>query len=91
MKTASLKCVGWIPGRGKYSGLIGALALTGIVKQKDIQICVGEGMTEDDRRRRVSSYIGKIIEVVYDNMVEDPETHEYILENPKYLKTNEES
>ena len=63
VKDADLKCVGVTEGRGKYVGMIGSLELEssdGLVK-----VSVGSGLTDVDRKKDPSEYVGKIIEIKY--------------------------
>lgn len=63
VKDADLKCVGVTEGQGKYVGMIGSLELEssdGLVK-----VSVGSGLTDADRKKDSLEYVGKIIEIKY--------------------------
>lgn len=66
-KTADLLCVGVEEGEGKYTNMIGALIL------KDSEgrtVSVGSGLTDRDRQASVSRFVGKIIEIEYEQLME---------------------
>jgi ATP-dependent DNA ligase len=62
-----LRVVGIQPGTGKYEGMIGAL----LCESSDgvIQVDVGSGLSDDDRRR--DDYIGKIVAVTYNARIKN--------------------
>jgi ATP-dependent DNA ligase len=70
-KTADLTCVGHLFGTGKYEGMIGSLVCKGIVEGVPVEVAVGSGLTDDDRAKKPTSYIGKTIEVKYNTVVQD--------------------
>lgn len=63
--TADLKCIDVEEGTGKYTGLVGSLVLkdsTGrIVK-------VGSGLTDDQRQLSTKFFIGKVVEISYEQI-----------------------
>lgn len=66
-KTADLLCIGIEPGDGKYTGLIGSLLL------KDSEgrvVSVGSGLSDDDRAKDKTFYIGKTIEIEYEQILD---------------------
>jgi ATP-dependent DNA ligase len=62
-----LRVVGIQPGTGKYEGMVGAL----LCESSDgvIQVDVGSGLSDDDRRR--DDYIGKIVAVTYNARIKN--------------------
>lgn len=54
-------------GTGKYKGMIGSL----LCESSDgvIKVSVGSGLTDDDRKRPVEDYIGKIVTINYTNRI----------------------
>ena len=65
--TADLLCIGYKMGTGKYEGMIGSL------KMKDSQgrICdVGSGMDDADRLFDPKHFIGKVLEVEYEQIMD---------------------
>jgi len=66
-KTADLLCMGTEPGEGKYQGMIGALVLK---DTKGRQVRVGSGLNDSDRLVSPYDYIGKIIEIEYEQILD---------------------
>jgi ATP-dependent DNA ligase len=64
--TADLLCVDIICGDGKYQGLIGSLVLK---DSKGRQVAVGSGLSDADRRAGYDTYIGKVIEIEYEQIL----------------------
>jgi ATP-dependent DNA ligase len=62
-----LRVVDIQPGTGKYEGMVGAL----LCESSDgvIQVDVGSGLSDDDRRR--DDYIGKIVAVTYNARIKN--------------------
>lgn len=93
VKTADLKCIGWLEGDGKYEGKIGALTLEGEVEGQFIIVNVGSGLTDADRGLTVwnegewqmSYYMDKTIEVKYNSLIQDSKTEEWSLFLPRYV------
>jgi ATP-dependent DNA ligase len=84
---ADLLCVGVQPHK-KKEGWIGALILEsadGIIKVK-----TGTGLKEVDRQKDPSEYIGKIIEVEYNEITDDKSTGQKSLFLPVYVDTRED-
>lgn len=65
--TADLKCIDIIGGDGKYHGLIGSLVL---IDSNGISVSVGSGMSDFDRQKPYDYYIGKIIEIKYEQILD---------------------
>lgn len=66
-KTADLLCIAVAEGEGKYQGMIGALVL------KDSEgrvVSVGSGLDDADRRTFSQCYIGNIIEIEYEQILD---------------------
>lgn len=67
-KTADLLCIDVIPGEGKYNEMIGALVLQ---DSEGRIVSVGSGLDDNDRKPELSDYyIGKIIEIEYEQIME---------------------
>jgi len=66
-KTADLKCVDIIEGEGKYRGMIGALVLT---DEEGKTVCVGSGLDDNQRGYHADSFIGKVIEIAYEQVLD---------------------
>ena len=67
-----LRVVGIQPGTGKYEGMVGAL----LCESSDgvIQVDVGSGLSDDDRRR--DDYISKIVAVTYNARIKNKQGKE---------------
>ncbi len=83
-KTADLLCTGTTPGTGKYEGMIGALICTGIVEDKHIMVKAGSGMNDHQRALSPSIYIGMIIEIKYNSVIQDQRTGQWSLFIPRF-------
>lgn len=66
-KTADIKCVGVEEGEGKYTYLIGALVLE---DSKGRRVSVGSGLTYSHRCMTENYFIGKIIEIEYEQILD---------------------
>ena len=65
--TADLLCIGVIAGTGKYEGLIGSLTL----KDKAGRIvCVGSGMSDEQRQLDNGHFIDRVVEIFYEQIVD---------------------
>ena len=65
--TADIECIDTELGEGKYSGLIGSL----ILRDKVGRVCkVGSGLSDADRAYHEDYYIGKIIEISYEQIID---------------------
>lgn len=68
-READLLCVGWTEGNNKYEGMIGNLLLES--SDGVITVSCGSGLNDEDRKRDPNDFIGKIIEIQYNERVED--------------------
>lgn len=87
---ADLLCVGVNPGSGKYEGMIGSLQLQGTVNGKFVTVDCGSGMTDYDRSRPANTYVGKTIEITYNDVVMDTSTNKWSLFIPVYQSVRED-
>lgn len=62
--TADVKCIGIEEGEGKYQGHIGSLIC---VDENGIEVKVGSGLTDADRKLSDDYFIGKTIEIAYES------------------------
>lgn len=70
--TIDLKCVGTIPGKHKITGMIGSLVCEGNTDDGvAINVNVGTGLTQEDRSLDESYYIGKTIEIEYNETIQN--------------------
>ena len=66
-RTADLRCIGTNDGEGKYVGLIGSLSL----QDNDGRIVsVGSGLSDWDRNRLPSEFVGKVIEIEFEQIID---------------------
>ena len=65
--TADLKCVEVKEGEGKYIGMIGSLVLE---DSAGIRVDVGSGLSDEDRKQYPMYFIGKVIEIQYEQMLD---------------------
>ncbi len=66
-KDADLLCTGFTEGTGKYIGMIGSLQLE---DSKGRIVDVGSGMTDAQRSMHPLEYIDKVVEIVYEQMLD---------------------
>ena len=83
-KTADLLCVDTTEGTGKYEGMIGALVCNGVVDGKYIKVKAGSGMNDNQRAARPGYYIGRVIELKYNSIIQDQRTGEWSLFLPRF-------
>lgn len=81
-----IRCVGVTPGTGKYTGLIGSL----VCENNDIKVSVGTGLSDEDRARSPSDYIGRILTVKYNAIVTDKKTGQKSLFLPVFVEIRED-
>jgi ATP-dependent DNA ligase len=65
--TADLMCIDIIEGEGKYEGMIGSLVLRDSASRL---VSVGSGLSDSDRCNLPSDYIGKVIEIQYEQILD---------------------
>ena len=65
--TADLFCIRTNPGEDKYEGLIGSLLLQDSMGRL---VSVGSGMSDEDRARDPEYFIGKVVEVEYEQILD---------------------
>lgn len=87
---ADLKCIGWEEGKGKYTGMIGKLVCQGEVDGKFVTVGVATGMTDADRAKDPKEYIGKIIEIKYNEPCQDKRTGARSLFLPVFVIVRED-
>jgi len=65
-RDADLLCIGVNEGTGKYEGMIGSLTLQ---DSKGRVVDVGSGLNDADRMNEDTYYVGKVVEIVYEQMM----------------------
>lgn len=84
-KTADLECIGIVDGTGKYEDMIGSLLCEGEIDGKYILVRVGTGLSDADRSRWASDYLGKKIEVGFNTVIQDKKTGDWSLFLPRFI------
>jgi len=84
-KTADLFCRDWVDGTGKYEGLIGALVCEGTVEGQHVRVQVGSGLTDADRDKDPCDYVGSVLELKYNAVVQDKDTLQHSLFLPRFV------
>jgi len=84
-----LRCVSWIEGTGKNKGILGALALESSDKQ--VQVSVGTGLTDDMRKNlKKKDVVGKIVTVKYNARIKSRDKVADSLFLPVFLEIRED-
>ena len=65
--TADLLCIGVTEGTGKYEGMIGALVLQ---DSNGRQVQVGSGLSDHERSKHDEWFVGKVIEIEYEQLMD---------------------
>lgn len=65
--TADLICIGFTEGTGKYEGMIGSLRMR---DSKWREVDTGSGMSDEDRVQDPDYFIGKVLEVEYEQIMD---------------------
>ena len=73
---ADLLCIGTTEGEGKYSKEIGALILR---DKKGREVAVGSGLSDYDRSLDPLNFIGKVIEIGYEQIIKNPKRHKTVV------------
>lgn len=84
-----LEIVGYEPGEGKYTGMLGAF----IVQYKDNTVKVGSGLSDDQRKQFwdiKEDLVGRVIEVKYKEVTKDKTTGKESLQFPIFIALREE-
>ena len=84
-KTADLLCIDYCDGEGKYEGMIGALVCEGTVEGQTVRVRVGSGLTDADRALDACDYVGNVLELKYNAVVQDKDTLQRSLFLPRFV------
>jgi len=81
---ADLRVTGFLPGSGKYEGKIGSL----LVESADgkVKSAVGTGLDDEERSCDPSVFIGEIVAVKYNALIEDKKTGQKSLFLPVFIE-----
>lgn len=86
-KTVDLRCKGIKYGTEstKYDGLIGSLECYGNVEGRDVEVFVSSGLSDNDRTKPEYEYIGNVIELKYNSLIQDKHTLQWSLYLPRFV------
>ena len=85
---ADLLVTGIIPGAGKYEGKIGSLQVSSAGGA--VTAAVGTGLSDEDRAKAPSEYIGKIVAVKYNALITDKKTKAKSMFLPVFVEVRED-
>jgi ATP-dependent DNA ligase len=85
---ADLRVTGFLAGSGKYAGKIGSL----LVESADgkVKSAVGTGLDDEERSYDPSVFIGQIVAVKYNAMIEDKKTGAKSLFLPVFVEVRDD-
>ena len=86
IKEGTLGCYDTTEGTGKYEGMIGALMCAGTVDGKQVRVKIGSGLSDHDREGLHAYYIGKDIEILYNDIVRAEGASHYSLFLPRFKR-----
>ena len=81
-----LECYDTTEGTNKYEGMIGALMLRGTIDDKDILVKTGSGLSDHDREMPPQHFIGKDIEMLYNDITRAKDASHYSLFIPRFKR-----
>lgn len=87
---ADLLCVGITDGKDNFEGGIGSLICEGTVEGKKVQVNVSSGLKFEERFVDPNKYIGKTIQVRYNEVIKDKSTGLYSLFIPVFEYVRED-
>ncbi len=85
---ADLICVGVDEGSGKYKNKIGALILETLCGRLSVK--VGTGLSDVDREKPFEYYIGKVIEIQYNEFIKSKNKSKASLFLPRFIDMRED-
>jgi ATP-dependent DNA ligase len=74
-QTADGVVTGFIPGQGKYSGMVGAVCLSQYRDGELVEVAAVSGMTDEVRRQLDPSWLGRVVEFEYQERTADRYRH----------------
>ena len=85
---ADLRVTGFLPGAGKFEGKIGSL----LVESADgkVKTAVGTGLNDEERSWDPKEFIGKIVAVKYNALIDDKKTCQKSLFLPVFVEIRED-
>lgn len=88
VKDCDLLVVGIEEGKGKYLGKVGALICESSCGR--LRVNVGSGLTDEDRGREYSHYLGKIVEIKYNEVINKKGSEFYSLFLPIFREVRDD-
>jgi hypothetical protein len=85
---ADLEVTGIIPGTGKYEGKIGSLQVSSTWGK--VTAAVGTGLSDEDRSKDPGEYMGKIVAIKYNALINDKKTGSTSLFLPVFIEVRED-
>ena len=85
---ADLIVTGILPGTGKYEGKIGSLQVSSA--GGTVTAAVGTGLSDEDRSKAPSEYLGKIVAVKYNALITDKKTKAKSMFLPVFVEIRED-
>jgi ATP-dependent DNA ligase len=85
---ADLYCAGVTPGTGKYQGKIGSLECHS--KSGTVVVNVGTGLNDEERSWDPKEFIGKIVSVKYNALIDDKKTGQKSLFLPVFVEIRDD-
>lgn len=82
-KPVDLLCTGVKPGTRKYEGMIGSLLCVGEAEGKWVEVHVS-GLTDAQRDMDESEFVGRTIEITYNEVIKDNATGKWSLFLPRF-------
>lgn len=83
--TITLQIMDWKEGTGKYKGMMGAVSCHGFSNDgREIMCEVGSGWSDEDRSMFNDNYIGKMIDVRYQEITKSKDSEIYSLRFPTF-------
>ena len=85
---ADLMVTGFLPGAGKFEGKIGSL----LVESADgkVKTAVGTGLNDEERSCAPSEFLGKIVAVKYNALIDDKKTGQKSLFLPVFVEIRDD-
>ena len=85
---ADLRVTGFLPGSGKFEGKIGSL----LVESADgrVKTAVGTGLSDEERSWVPKEFMGKIVSVKYNALIEDKKTGQKSLFLPVFVEIRDD-
>jgi DNA ligase-1 len=71
-------------GTGKYNGMIGALVCE--TEDGQLRVAVGSGLTDADRSKSPEEYIGKVVTVTFNTIIDSKDKDTYSLFLPRFVE-----